>query len=810
MHGDSETALLRTGSFSAGWGALLALCLFAAQAKAGEPDPEQTLRQWIIEGAKPEAGVYVFVDFMGRPVRAALLGADERGIKVEAAGTELEFAWADIPPKRFLGIARRFAEDKPFGQQALLVHYATAEGLNELAGKEAERLLEQNPLLYDVLFPPEQPASAPAEETRERPEAAGLPATPETGSIGVRPPPAPAGALSIAAIPKDHPRCFMRRQPLGDARTAAQALAAAKRNPGALNRNSAAQMALDFLLSGSRSSADLAIQLMKKPGKMGWYDAGRWTADYALAYDWLCNYPGFTQQDRQAAEDVIVKGLLDCNKWVRPGGDVHHIWNGYWICAQGALTAAVALYGHRQEATSCAQEVINSVDQALLSLDHCDGAWNEGPTYATHSLNHMVPAAEVLWSATGQNPYKRHPGMARFIHWFLWMTRPDWTLARWDDCSGGSSSSTNLELAVFAHGVALGSGDGLAAWYAKRLVDKWGADAWYPEGYAHYMRFLADTGAVGAIARPPAKLSEVFSPNIAGFVMARSDWSDNAFHLVFRCGDCIVPGHQHYCAGSFTVYHFGPQAMDSGEYHGQPLHAHMVNYASTTVAHNAIIFPDPARPDEDAGQDRRHRGGLSSAAGLLNAGKYEAGRIIAYDDKGAYVYAAGDATRAYPSGFCRFWVREIVYLRPNVLVVMDRVVPGGNRVPTWVMHFNNEPRVQGNVFSAEEGSGRIWGRFVLPAQVQIDKVGGKGKEFWNKGKNWTPGGRSSTYHEGGRWRIEAASKSGPGPFLTIIQTDRKGSAPPSVTAVTEGGVGVSVAGRTVTFRSDAVGLVGVR
>lgn len=802
--------------FAAVAASVLLLAASAPCAGGEREDVEKAVRKLIISGAEETPGERVMIEMMGQALRASLNSADEEGLHVSAAGMNVTVKWRELPVDRLIGIARKFVEKKPVEEQTLLFRLAKEKGLENIAEQEAARILEDNPLAVHLLYPPEpppssatgSPADSPADE--QGPQDAYRQPPPFAPSVPAARPAAP-GRLSAASIPPQHPRLFMRPQPLGDAPVMQQVLAAARRNPGSLNRNRSSHMALDYLLSGNKSSAQRAVELMKKPGKMGWYDCGHWTADHALAFDWLFNYENFTPEDKEEVREVLEKGLEECNRWVAPGGDIHYIWNGYWICSKGAVCAAVALYGHSKVADGCIEGVLNSVDQGLLALDYTDGAWLEGPTYAVHSLNCLVPAAEVLWSATGKDPYQRHPGLARFIQWFAWMNRPDWTLTRWDDASGGSSCSTNEELAVFALAVARGSRDPEAAWFANNLVNKWGSDAWYPDIYGHYMKLWADTGTARSLARPPEKLSAVFGLGTAGFVFARSDWSDNAFHLSFRCGDSISPGHQHYCSNSFTIYHYGSLAIDSGEYHGQPLHSHIQNYAGNTIAHNAIVFRNPGRPEDDGGQARRFRHNLSNAAGLLNPGAYECGDLVGYEDKGSYMYVAGNATRAY-SGDCRFWMREMVYLRPNTLVVMDRVTPGSGRVAVWLMHFLEEPDVSGNTFMARAGGGRLWCGFVLPQKVNIEKVGGKGKEYWNKGRNWPPGGRTAAFHEGGKWRVEVSSPGGGGPFLSVIQTGRGSQGAPSVAPVLDDpeGIGVVVNGRTVIFRKGSAGLSAVR
>jgi hypothetical protein len=758
---------------------------------------------------------------MGQPMRAKVLGADANGVKVEAGGVPIDIAWTDIAPERLFGLAKRLAEKHPAAEQVALVGFAKANGMDVQAGEEATRLAELDPALKDKLFPPEakpagkeaQPEGTPTETVSAdnpilQPPAATI--APASGNIGKYQP------VSAAMIPKDHPRLFFRRQAYKEVPSMAQALANAKTGlrgnfSGNLSDNNAAMQALKYLLTNDTNAAKRAIELMKKRGKGGWYDAGEWTSQSALAYDWLYDYPGFTKEDKAAAEEAILYGFKEC--WDTAGiADNHFVWNGNWICLAGAVCASVALYGHRDEITPLTDKVLSVCEESLLALDYMDGAWLEGPTYAFHTLHDMVIAIEGWWSATGENPYTRHPGLARFVQWFAWMTRPDWSLERWDDASGGSTCFTDQQFVCYMLAVARGSMDPVVAWYAKFLRDKWGNGGFYPEGQAHYAALFDFPEKSDAIARPPARLSEIFGKGVTGFIAARSGWGPGDSMLTFRCGQIICPGHQHYCANSFTFFHKAPLAIDSGQYNGNPLADYMHNYTQTSVAHNVVIFPNPQKPEEDGGQDMAFRHVLTKAVELITPTKWSVGTILSYEDKGSYVYIAADATRAYTAG-CKLFIRELVYIRPNVIVILDRTAPSGQRRATWLLHSFNEPQINGPNFVAENEGMRLAGTFILPTDVKIDKVGGPGKEFWNKGKNWPPGVTPGPFHEPGAWRVEAYSNTpGQGWFLVVIESNIKSASAPQVTPLMDdpNTLGVSVNGRAVLFQKSGPGGVLVK
>ena len=50
------------------------------------------------------------------------------------------------------------------------------------------------------------------------------------------------------------------------------------------------------------------------------------------------------------------------------------------------------------------------------------------------------------------------------------------------------------------------------------------------------------------------------------------------------------------------------------------------------------------------------------------------GKVLAYETSPAFDYVAGDASNAWPLKDIRDMIRQVVYVRPDVIVVYDRVV----------------------------------------------------------------------------------------------------------------------------------------
>jgi hypothetical protein len=100
-------------------------------------------------------------------------------------------------------------------------------------------------------------------------------------------------------------------------------------------------------------------------------------------------------------------------------------------------------------------------------------------------------------------------------------------------------------------------------------------------------------------------------------------------------------------------------------------------------------------------------------------------QIIAYETHPEFDYVAGDATNAWPAHQVREMVRQVVFIRPDVIVVFDRVTLGEDVLPTrWIAHVPNATRLGESEFLVRNGTAYLYGKAVLPEHPAIQVVGG--------------------------------------------------------------------------------------
>ncbi|MBI3830797.1 MAG: heparinase II/III family protein [Planctomycetes bacterium] len=315
----------------------------------------------------------------------------------------------------------------------------------------------------------------------------------------------------------------------------------------------------------------------------------------------------------------------------------------------------------------------------------------------------------------------------------------------------------------------------------------------------------------------------------------RSSWKEDGTVVTFRCGR-HGGWHNHLDHNSFTIYRGGALAIDSGGIdYTTP---HRPEYAMRTLAHNAILVRDPAEPHwlgkhglktvNDGGQrlvvnayapPNRFTGAphavLCEERRARFADEFDMGHYAAFAPGAKADYLAGDATRAYtypwlgvgdnPARRVEECVRQMLFLKPDLLVVFDRVEATRARFEkTWLLHSMGAPAYFANgrkraaargihalppegpfEFAHERGRMTVWP--LLPLARKVRAVGCKGFESWVdhavvnaasgvKGVNYpAPKGQAET----GAWRIEVSPKAQAvrDCFLTVIHAGLKREQP---------------------------------
>jgi hypothetical protein len=539
----------------------------------------------------------------------------------------------------------------------------------------------------------------------------------------------------LAAIKPDRPRLLVRPTnsalaiPLAELR----ALPRDRDVKNVLDRLSrtddAAAHAMRWLMTGDAAAADKAIAKMRayrKPAEVDTFHVYLRLREFALAYDWLHDCPAF---DRATRDQVRSQLTPVAREGLRLGDD--HVFHNYtWMSCGGVSLWALATAGE----DAAADEIFNEIrrrfnDRLLPTLEYLDGLPSEPMGYWSHYV--FTPAVTTLLAAqsatetdlvsavrTGHGDW-----LNRNLQTLIHGTLPDMRFIPWGDLQGGSHGGVTQEMAGVTDAAAWALRSPEGQWFDEWLAGKRGVGRFAPDTGMYYVLYTRRLdrkaasaapstqpagGAVNAVVKAPPALSFMAGGHQGGHFIARSGWGDSDTVIAFRCAD-YLGAHHHYDQGSFLMYRRGLLAVDP------PVYKHVGPPQNQTEHHNALLIGGkPQRPAR--GQSFAT---LESFQKNLTRGKrLETGDVTFWHDAGAWAAVAGQYAQAYDCPELQSCVRQLLFVRPGGLLVVDRLLAvSGKQVPeiSWLLQFPSEPRREGEAsLVAKHGKAWIRCQAVLP------------------------------------------------------------------------------------------------
>ncbi len=631
-------------------------------------------------------------------------------------------------------------------------------------------------------------------------------------------------AADQPTVPKAHPRLLGSRaelQALARQRPAEyKRMAAVARGQGGDDHSAIISMSLVAAIEGdadlARRAKQRALKLVDGPIRKGHVTFGHDLALAAIAYD-LC-HEHWTPDERNRFHAYVNK-TVDAN--VQSETHVfHNAWYGYkhW----GIGLAALAGYHENPRAAEILRTTLDDYRTRAapaLELAGAGGAWAEG-YYIHYWLYEWLFFCEAARRCAGLDLYAMAPGFYR--------SRA--VASMFEMYPGISQYGSRRPLPMGDGGGRLFGGDRDKALAARRiLVNHYRNDPAHQAVHAYnettprssvgtyaYKDFLWRDAAVpkGDLGR--FKLSHLAPA--AGHVYARSSWGDDATSFFFTCGDRFT-AHQHLDAGHFLIYRHAELAGDGGHYEDFGS-LHDVNYHLRTIAHSTILVHDPAErwpgirggkvTGNDGGQHHNwphHNGATSDVADWQKRRElYDIADLLAFEDRGEWLYVAADATRAYSPAKLKCFTRQIVYLRPGTFVVFDRVTSTrADFKKTWLLQAMTVPQQKDGRLVMVNGQGRLTVQTLLPEQARTKLVSG-GELYSYGGHDYPP------RHEKGpapqcRVEVSPSQPAATDCFLHVL-TAADANAPPSPAATAtmqRDGVEVTVGEAKVFFSTGVVG-----
>ena len=595
--------------------------------------------------------------------------------------------------------------------------------------------------------------------------------------------------------------------------------------------------ALDYLLNKKKSVARKAIVAMLDTlrntnyGKKGDLSraSGQMLMCGAMVYDWCYDQMKDSEKKAYINEFVRISKTMECGY---PPKNTEPIagHSSEWMVMRDMLSAAIAIYDEFPEMYNNVMTMLCRDYIPVRNYVYAGHNYHQGTSYANVRFSNDLFSLWILDRMGAGAVYD--PAQQFVMYDFLYRRRPDGMVLPAGDVNPGIGGSYGLP-AMLASSYYK---DPYLAYEYKRntKIDN------------HCLIFDVLWRDYTIEPKSPETLPLTkYSGTPYGWMIARTGWDKNSVIAEMKINEHFVGNHQHMDGGAFQIYYKGPLAIDAGAYHGTSggyNSAHNKNFFKRTVAHNSLLVFDPNEKfaswnyggtdktefaDNDGGQrmpgDRWET--CRSFADLLSD-EYTTGQVLAHGTGGDYMapeysYLSGDITKAY-SDKVKEVKRSFVFLNlksekvPAAMVVFDKVVSKNPEFKKhWLLHSIEEPKVSENgivIKRTKDGdSGMLSNTVLLPAKENLDMqvIGGKGKEFWVNGTNYAnapQAGRPDPRNERGEWRVEV-SPSAPANedyFLNVIQVADNNCNELHKASLLKGEnlVGAVIADRIVTFSKD--------
>jgi hypothetical protein len=586
-------------------------------------------------------------------------------------------------------------------------------------------------------------------------------------------------------VPESHPRLLGSRQHLQELAKqrpeAYQRVVQVARDLDADDHSKMISMALVCAIERDEQLGGRAVQMAMKyidgPIRKGHVTFAHDLARCAIVYD-LCHE--YWSRDQRTKFHSYMNKTVDSN--IQSETHVfHNGWYGYKNWGIGLASYATFYENER------APVILKSLEQEwrdraapALELAGAGGGWGEG-YYINYWLYEWLFFCEVARHCEGIDYYAAAP--AFFNNRAV---------------AGMFEAYPGIKIYNSRRSVPMGDGGGRTfggdrdkALSARRiLVNHFRDDADHQAvhtfnettphssvGVYAYKDFLWRDTTVKKADLNGCKLSH-FSPG-PGYVYARSSWDEDATYFFFKCGDRFT-AHQHLDVGHFLIYKYEELVGDGGHYDAFGSN-HDVNYYLRTIAHNTILVQDPCETwpgiragsvsGNEGGQHHNwphHNGAVTDAAEWQKGRQlYDIADILAFEDKGDYVYVAGDCTRSYSPKKLEYFTRQIVFLRPGTFIIFDRVSSrSAGFKKTWLLQAMKVPTKTEDGLVVTNGKGRLFIRTLIPDAPDVRIV--KGDELYSYGDKTYPPKRDTGPTPECRIEISPARQQAVDYFLHVL------------------------------------------
>ncbi|MEM2431744.1 MAG: DUF4962 domain-containing protein [Candidatus Bathyarchaeia archaeon] len=366
-------------------------------------------------------------------------------------------------------------------------------------------------------------------------------------------------------------------------------------------------------------------------------DIGHICVGMAIAYDWV--HDVLDAAEKYIIRSAIIsKGIIpiyteatEPNSWLQ---DPLKWPNGYAIVISGLGIASLAILSEDPRAEIWLETAIKYTLKWMDAMGS-DGGYTEGHTYASYATDYISRFLFALLKCRGINLFN-HPFMRNFPYFVIYSMAPDGiSIINFEDADYSTIYEWKIPMAISASV----SGNRYAQWFLYAIN--------YRENPAGVYTFVGFDPNIEPL-RPDGCLptSKVFRS--IGWAIFRTGWRNNDTLFAFKCGPW--GSHHHLDAADFVLNYQGVWFAAAPGY----------RLASSTEAHNTLLIDGKGQRQGD-------------------------GHLIGFFNSSFIDYVGGDASKTYLVEGLSF-TREVIFIRPNVFIILDDVRASKSVSVSWIMH----------------------------------------------------------------------------------------------------------------------------
>jgi len=431
---------------------------------------------------------------------------------------------------------------------------------------------------------------------------------------------------------------------------------------------------------------------MIKRGRHIYYPVGEMGMDMAVGYDLL--YDLMSEDERRTVRGALMKNIvLGCHKgYVEDDLVTNNTSNWVAHITGGSLMCLAAMYGDGPDVAQVEPYLTGAVlkdYQLIQNVIDPEGAYGEGYGYYNFSMlswSKSLPAVENVFKIDMSGKLN---GSYKELIW-AGLVKKKQTFY-FGDSSGGLRPLTNWAWLLPKYK------DPLLGWFYNFMKNG--------ETFMDVLYETADVPQDDPFDENPVRLFREM-----GTTVFKSGWEPEDFVFVMRTGPFY--NHQHLDQGTFWLSYGGSLFIEErhgSTYYDDPLYQ---PWYTQPVAHSTILI-DGNHQSQRVGDVLHHVDGFNDYAFVTH-----------FLDGENAAFVSGDITRLY-WGKVKSLKRNVLYLKPNTVLMVDTVVPGKRDVDVTLLY---QTRYLKDIHAGEDCSKIVKDGNVLtikhlhPDIVEVDAV----------------------------------------------------------------------------------------